>query len=136
MATKTTKRVMTQSITAAKFAQKSLRAYVGLYGAAYERIQPALKTARKNFDGYAVKGEKLETAATTYAKDARVRANKRLDTATNKVRSVLPSFANDRVQEMEAEIAKLNKKIVSLSKKAPKRVVKTAKKVAEVTQAA
>ena len=134
MATKTakkaTKKATAQAANTTKFLRKSFRAYVGLYGAAYERIQPVFKTAGKNFDTFAAKGEAIETLATKAAQDVRVRANKTFDTAKGKVRSALPRSANDRVQELETEIAKLNKKIVTLTKKAPKKIVKRVTKTA------
>ena len=117
--------------------RKGFRAYVGLYSAAYDRIVPVVKTAGKNYDELAVKGEKLEVAAQNFAKDFRVNAQKTVEGTVGKVRSVLPRAANDRVEELEAEIARLNKKLSTKAKKAPKktakRVVKKAKKTVEKT---
>ncbi|MBL4855100.1 MAG: hypothetical protein JKY25_12800 [Robiginitomaculum sp.] len=124
--------------------QKGFRAYVGMFGAAYERAVPVFDKAAKNYDDYAARGEKLETSATSFVKDARKNvtefASKRYEMRAAKVRSFFPKAANDRVVELEAEIAKLNKKIVTLAKKAPKktakRVTKVAKKAVETVKAA
>jgi len=113
--------------------RKGFRAYVGMYGAAYERVMPVYNKAVKNYDDYAARGEKLETFAGTFAKDARTFATKRFEKRTAQLRSFLPGAANDRVQELETEISKLNKKIISLSKAAPK---KLAKRVTKVTKKA
>ena len=131
----------TQIAKSTEAARKGFRAYVGLHGAAFERIVPVFKTAGKNYDELAVKGEKLETAAQAFAKDLRATAQKSVEGTVGKVRSVLPGVANDRVEELEAEIARLNKKLKTTAKKAPKkapkkvakRVVKTAKKTAAKT---
>ena len=127
----------TQIAKSTEAARKGFRAYVGLHGAAFDRIVPVFKTAGKNYDELAAKGEKLETAAQSFAKDLRATAQKSVEGTVGKVRSVLPGVANDRVEELEAEIARLNKKITTTAKKAPKkaakRVVKTAKKTAAKT---
>ncbi len=115
--------------------RKGFRAYVGVYGAAYEAALPVWDKAVKNYNDYAAKGEVLETAATTYANDttktARAFVTKRFEKRSAQLRSFIPGAANDRVSELETEITKLNKKIVSLSKTAPKKAVKRATKVAK-----
>jgi len=124
--------------------QKGFRAYVGLFGAAYERAVPVFEKATKNYDDYAARGEKLETSATSFVKDTSKTvtdfAAKRYEMRAAKVRAFFPKAANDRVVELEAEIAKLNKKIVATAKKAPKktaeRVTKVAKKTVETVKAA
>jgi len=136
--------IKTQIAKSTEAARKGFRAYVGLHGAAYDRIVPLFKTATKNYDELAVKGEKLEVAAQTFAKDFRANAQKTVEGTVGKVRSVLPTAANDRVEELEAEVARLNKKLKATAKKAPKKaikkavkpVVKTAKKAVEATKAA
>ena len=136
--------IKTQIAKSTEAARKSFRAYVGLHGAAYDRIVPFFKTATKNYDELAVKGEKIEVAAQTFAKDFRVNAQKTVEGTVGKVRSVLPIAANDRVEELEAEVARLNRKLKTTAKKAPKKavkkavkpVVKTAKKAVEATKAA
>ncbi|MCF6220014.1 MAG: hypothetical protein L3J65_02780 [Robiginitomaculum sp.] len=106
--------------------RKGFRAYVGVFGAAYEAAQPVFDKAVKNYDDYAARGEKLETVATTYAKDTRKSvtefAKARFEKRSAQLRSFVPGAANDRVQELEAEISKLNKKIAGFAKKATKAV--------------
>ncbi len=119
--------------------RKGFRAYVGMFGAAYEAAQPVFEKAVKNYDDYAARGEKLETLATTYAKDTRKSvtefAKARFEKRRKQLRAIVPGAApqghslhsaNDRVQELEAEIAKLNKKIASKAKTAAKKVTKKA----------
>lgn len=129
------KTAQTQLNKSADALRKGFRAYIGLYGTAYDRIVPVVENARKNYDEWATKGEELENAAQSYAKDFRVNAKKSVEGTVSKVRSALPGAANDRVEELEAEIARLNKKLRTTVKKAPKktvkRVVKTAKKTAK-----
>ena len=134
--TKTTKRTLKTPAAL----RKGLRAYVGMYGAAYERALPVFEKITKNYDEFATKGEKLETVATSYAKELRTKAKSRLETRTAKIRSLFPKAANDRVAELEAEIAELNKKLATKAKAAPKkatkRVTKVAKKAADTVKAA
>ena len=138
--TKTAKKTTKMTFKTPAIMRKGFRAYVGMYGAAYERALPVWNKAVKNYDDYAVRGEVLETSATTYATDAtktaRAFAAKRFEKRSTQLRSFLPGAANDRVQELEVEIAKLNKKIVTLSKstvkKAATRVTKVTTKVVKV----
>jgi hypothetical protein len=118
--------------------RKGFRAYVGVFGAAYEaalpRYEKAVKNATKSYDDYAARGEKIETAATCYAKDTRKNvtsfAKARFEKRSAQLRSIVPGTAKGRVVELEAEIAKLNKKIVSLGKTKAKSASKKATKVA------
>ena len=133
MANKTTKTTKYTFKTPAAV-QKGFRAYIGLFGAAYERAVPVFEKAAKNYDNYAARGEKLETSAASFVKDTSKTvtefAAKRYEMRTAKIRAFFPpravKAANDRVAELEAEIAKLNKKIGATAKKAPK---KTAERV-------
>ena len=147
--TKTTKATFTANLKTnlktPALVRKGFRAYVGVFGAAYEaalpRYEKAVKNAAKSYDDYAARGEKLETVATTYAKDTRKNvtnfAKARFEKRSAQLRSFIPqmkaSAANDRVVELETEIAKLNKKIVTLAKPAPKKIAKTATTVTEKT---
>lgn len=131
--TKTTETVKTNFVANLKtpaIVRKGFRAYVGMFGAAYEAATPVFDKAVKNYDDYAVRGEKLETVATTYAKDTRKTvtefAKARLTKRSAQLRSFVPGAANDRVVELEAEIAKLNKKIVTMAKSTAKKVTKKA----------
>ena len=124
--------------------RKGALAYLGLYGVAYER---AVMRAEQVKDLYAAKvkgsteglftdlvarGEKVEELALKTAKDtattARERAVETFETTTQKVKAAVPFGANDRVEELEAEVTALNKKITALSKKA-----KPAKKTTKTT---
>ena len=144
--TKKTAKTITKTTTKTTFKapallHKGFQAYIGLYGAAYEAALPvfdkAVKNATKNYDEFATKGEKLELVATTYAKDTRKTvtefAKARFEKRSAQLRSFVPGAANDRVVELEAEIAKLNKKIAAkaktTAKKATKRVTKVTKTV-------
>jgi len=138
--TKTTKKTaivktnFASNLKSPAIVRKGFRAYVGVFGAAYEaalpRYEKAVKTATKSYDDYAARGAKLETAATTYVKDTRKNvasfAKARFEKRSAQLRSIVPGSAKGRVVELEAEIAKLNKKIVSLAKTAPKKVAKKA----------
>lgn len=110
--------------------RKGFRAYVGMYGAAYEAAMPVYEKAVKNYDAYAARGEKLEAVATTYAVNTRKSvtefAKARFEKRSAQLRALIPGAANDRVQELEAEIAKLNKKIASMAKTTAKKVAKKA----------
>ena len=140
---KTKKTVKTEAKTTA-ILRKGLRAYVGVYGAAYEAALPVFEKAAKNYNEYAAKGEVLETLVSTYAKDTnknvRAFAAKRFEKRAAQLRSFIPAplktGANDRVAELETEITKLNKKIVKLSKAAPKRVTSATKKIVKTVTAA
>lgn len=145
-ATKTTKKAAkvteTNTLKATAMLRKGTMAYIGLYGAAFERAQMRFNQVRTATDGLfgelVVKGEEIEAKATVLAKGAQIKATEQYTETSGKIRSVLPKASNDRVSELEAEVAKLNKKIVTMGKKAAKpvkaktdKVVKTA---AEATQ--
>ena len=121
---KTAQKQMNKSVDALR---KGFRAYIGLYGTAYDRIVPVVENAGKRYDEWANKGEELENAAQDFAKDFRTNAQKSYKDTVGKVRSVLPRAANDRVEELEAEIARLNKKLSTTAKKATKKPVRRAK---------
>lgn len=132
--TETVKTSFVANLKTPAILHKGVRATIGMYGAAYEAALPVYKKAVKNYDDYAVRGEKLETVATTYAKDTRKTvtdfAIARFEKRSAQLRAIMPhlkaSAANDRVVELEAEIAKLNKKIVSFAKSTSKKVAEKA----------
>ncbi len=138
--TKTSKLAFTANLKTPALVRKGFRAYVGVFGAAYEaalpRYEKAVKTATKNYDDYAARGEKLETVATTYAKDTGKNvtdfAKARFEKRSAQLRSFVPlmkeNTAKGRVVELEAEIAKLNKKIATSAKLATKKATKTVTK--------
>lgn len=137
--TKTTKAVETaqkETLKATALLRKGVLAYVGLHGAAYERAKFRFEQVRGATDGlfdtFVEKGEELEAKATVFAKGAQVKATETFNDTTAKVRGVLPTASNDRVEELEAEVAALNKKISGLAKKAAKKA--PAKKVKMTTE--
>ena len=119
--TKSVQTAKTQPLKTTALLRKGALAYVGLYGAAYERAQMRYAQLRSNTDGLfdtlVVKGEEIEDKAFGFAKGAQVKATETFTTTSSKVRGVLPTASNDRVEELEAEIAKLNKKISAMAKK-------------------
>lgn len=125
-AKKTAKKVEVETVKTAEKATAILRkgtlAYVGLHGAAFDRAKLRLSQARKAtnglFDVLVARGEEIESKATVIAKEAQSKAMKTYATTSEKVRDALPLGANDRVEDLEAEIATLNKKINAVSKKA------------------
>lgn len=113
--------------------RKGALAYVGLYGLAYERAQmrvDQLKTASGElFDTLVKKGAVLETKGLELTKDTRAKATDMVETSVETVKTVMPFGGRDnRVEELEAEVASLNKKIAALSKKATstRKMAKTA----------
>lgn len=114
-------------------------AYLGLYGAAYERVKPRFenlgdKTADL-FGELVEKGETIEATAQGRFFEVRERANGLYGNRFEKVRDLMPKFAGDhRVEELEDEIEALNKKIATLSKKPAAK--KTARKTTKRAKAA
>ncbi len=107
--------------------RKGWLAYLGLYGAAYERVKPFTSKAGVALEDLIAKGETVENSAQEVAGDVRERATDIYGESFAKVRNFMPSFIkrNDRVEELEAEIAALNKKVTALTKKpAAKRATK------------
>jgi len=104
------------------FARKGALAYVGLYGAAYERAQMRFGQLKSSTDGLfdqlVERGEELEVKAGETFKGTREMVSERFEDGTEKVKSYLPTSANDRVEQLQAEIEALNKKIVAMGKKA------------------
>ena len=136
-AKKTVKQAEKETLKATALLRKGVLAYVGLHGAAYERAKFRFEKLRGStdglFDSFVEKGEELEAKAAILAKGAQEKASETFTETTAKVKSVLPTASNDRVEELEAEVAALNKKIASLAKKAaPKNV--QAKKVKMTTE--
>jgi len=132
-----TKKMQKETVKATALLRKGTLAYIGLYGAAYERAKFRVEQVRGATDGLfdtlIVKGEEIEGKATEIAKGAQVKATETFTATTSKVRGVLPTASNDRVAELEAEITKLNKKISAMAKKKPTaKKVKTEKVVKEI----
>ena len=144
-ATKTAKKVAAKTedntVKATALLRKGVLAYIGMYGAAYERAQFRFTQAREATDGLfdtlVEKGEEMETQATEMFKGTQSKVTETYEANAKKVRGMLPASANDRVEELDAEIAALNKKIVSVGKKvAPAVKAKTEKTAAAVSGAA
>lgn len=143
--TETTAETAKTSAKATALLRKGTLAYIGLYGAAYERAKTRYANLRTRTDGLfdtlVEKGEVVEAQVGAYTKKRQVKALETYATTTDKVRSFLPSSANDRVEALEAEIASLNKKVKTLSKKAKtpaakmttEKTVKTAAKTQDTT---
>jgi|GEM_PF-2783733 len=123
----------TAQVTPAEALRKGWLAYLGLYGAAYERVKPLTAKAGETIEQLIAKGETVETNAQEAAEDARERAANFYGEGVTRVRRFMPEFVTrtDRVDELEAEIAALNKKVTALTKKpAVKRTTKTSAKAA------
>ena len=124
----TAKKTAKKTVEAKSAVRKGTLAYLGLYGFAAERARlrtEQVKALYNNatdglFEDLVARGEKVEELAFGTAKTAQKRAVETFETTTDKVKSVVPFGANDRVEELEAEIKTLNKKISALSKKASK----------------
>ncbi len=122
--------------------RKGWLAYLGVYGAAYERAEAILTGKGVDiFDEFVEKGEEVETRAQDAFADMRERAHEVYGERLNfdRFRKILPlnNAGKGRVEELEAEIAALNKKVATLTKtkkrsaKRPtKRSTKAAKKAA------
>jgi len=132
---KTAQKAQKETFKTTALLRKGALAYIGLYGAAYDRAKFRVEQVRGATDGLfetlVVKGEEIEGKATVFAKGAQVKASETFSITSSKVRGVLPTASNDRVEELEAEITKLNKKISAMSKKkaSAKTKVKTNKTV-------
>lgn len=136
---KTAKKVAAETedkaVSVTAMLRKGVLAYVGMYGAAYEQAQARFNQAREATDGlfdtFVEKGEEMEAQANEYFKDTQSKVTKTYEENVKKVKSMLPASANDRVEELEAELASLNKKVVAASKKATVSAKKTAEKIAD-----
>ena len=126
--TKTVETVETETLKATALLRKGALAYVGLHGAAYERAKFRFEQVRSATDGlfetFVEKGEELEAKAAILAKTAQDKASETFADTSAKVKNVIPTASNDRVSELEAEVAALNKKITAMTKKASKPVKK------------
>ncbi len=112
-----TEQVETTPITPKEVLRKGWLAYLGLYGAAYERVKPLTTKANETLEQLITKGEAVETNAQEVAGDVRERANSFYGKGATRVRKFIPEFVTsaERVDELEAEIAALNKKVAELT---------------------
>jgi len=135
-------KIKTEAVKPTALLRKGALAYIGLYGAAFEAAKTRFATVRSSTDGLfdelVEKGTDIEAKASVFAKGAQLKATDRFSASTAKVRSVLPTASNDRVEELEAEVTKLNKKIAAMAKKkaAAKRVKITTEKTVKAAPSA
>jgi len=123
------KKTETIEMTPAEMLRKGWLAYLGLYGAAYERVKPLTTKAGAALEDLIAKGETVETGAQEIATDVKTRAQGVYGDGVARVRKYMPKFGGEaaRVEELEAEVAALNKKVSALTKKTPaKRAAKAA----------
>jgi len=119
-------------LRARKLARRGTLAYVGMFGMAYDmaakRVAKLSEGREELVSDLVKRGEKLETQAVVAAKDAGERATKFYAEGTEKVLDVVPAplkrAANDRVEDLEAEVEKLSRKIKAMNAKATKTTTK------------
>lgn len=122
------KKTETETLSPAEMVRKGWLAYLGLYGAAYERVKPMTEKYTDVLEELIAKGETVETNAKEVAETARERATGFYGEGLSRVRGIVPNVARkNRVEELEAEIEALNKKVATLSKKT---TTKTTRKTA------
>lgn len=129
---KAVKTVETEARNVGTILRKGALAYVGLYVAAYDRVKPIVantgEKAEKLLGELVEKGEVIEAQAA----DVAVTAKTRVFALASKAREALPVIANDRVNQLEGEITKLNKKVAAKAKSATQATkVKTQKTTAK-----
>lgn len=116
----------TKTLNIGKTLRKGTLAYLGLYGTAYSTVQTRAQAGIAQvksltdglFDALVERGEAIEAQAGAALKIAQTKAATTYVTGAEKIRGVMPTASNDRVSELESEIAALNKKITALTKKA------------------
>ena len=127
-------------LKARDMAAKGARAYVGLFGLAYDRAAKRFAKLTEGSDelfGDLVKrGEVIERQALVAANDAKGRVVKLYAEGSEKVREALPARGGERVEELEAQVEKLSKKIKALNAKSDAKVTKTTTKKATTKKAA
>jgi len=125
----------TEKRTAIKLVRDAWLAGIGSYVKAYEVAKDSFDDARERAETLKGrvsdltlrsdelvkeligKGEEMETLAEKNIADARTNVVKFAEPRIEKIRSLIPvPGKGDRVAELEAEVAKLNKKIATLSK--------------------
>ncbi len=114
---------------AATLLRKGARAYVGLYGAAFERAQmrtnQLIGATDGLFDTLVIRGTDIEARAVNMAKFAQIKASDRVSSAADRVADFVPVAANSRVSELEAEVAALNARIAKFAKPVKKSAPKS-----------
>ncbi len=126
-------------VKATALLRKGTRAYIGIYGAAFQRAQMRFEQVKGATDGLftdlVIRGTEIENRAVGMAKIAQIKTSDRFSAATDKVADLVPVAANSRVAELELEVAQLNAKISKLAKPAKKSAAK-AKMTTEKTSKA
>ena len=127
-------------LRARDIARKGARAYVGLVGLAYqraaERFAKLTEGSDELFADLVQRGEVIEKQALVAANDAKDRVVKLYSEGAEKVRDVIPA-REDRVEELEAQVEKLSKKIKAMnSKTTAKTTTKTTAKKTPAKKAA
>ncbi|WP_306249641.1 hypothetical protein [Parvularcula sp. IMCC14364] len=106
-----------------EMARNGWLAYIGMYGAAFERLQPRLEKLNLNtgdvWNELVAKGEAMEDAAQERIQEVRERAEDRYGDQIERVRELMPKAGKDssEVEVLHDEIAELNKQITSLKRK-------------------
>lgn len=121
------KKTETAKITPAEAVRKGWLAYLGLYGAAFERVKPMTEKYADVFETLVAKGANVEANAQEVAETVRERATGIYGENVERFRKFVPSVVarKSRVEELEAEVEALNKKVEALTKKpAAKRATK------------
>ena len=129
---KTKKTAEPKTLTAAEAIRHGWLAYIGAYGLAYERAKPAFKSLTEKYAGLfgdlVEKGAEVEATAKEQLVDVRDRAKGVYGAGFEKFRAFVPArAANDRVKELEAEVADLKSQLGAPAKKTAKRTTKRAK---------
>lgn len=125
------------AVKATMLLRKGTRAYIGLYGAAFQRAQKRFEQVKGAADGLftdlVARGTEIEGRAIDIAKVAQIKTSDRFAAATDKVADFVPVAANSRVAELETEVAELNAQISKLAKPVKKTAINKAKMKTEKT---
>ena len=131
--TEVKERIAAQAEKTREVLRKGFLAYIGMYGAAYDRLQAKYgDKATGLFEEFLNKGEEMEAKTQETVEEVRARASERYGDRIERVRNVLPEMPtlsndNTRVAELENEVEALNKKIAALTKKVGGTTTKTKK---------
>lgn len=113
-----------KSSKAAKLARQGWLVYLGTYGVAFDALQASLKSVTERRDQLvkelAERGDSLEDAVQDNVKSSRERAEEFVKPRLERVNGFIgrkASADDERAIDLADEIAKLNKKIDTLSKK-------------------
>jgi len=129
-----TKKTQKEAVKATALLRKGTLAYIGLYGAAYERAKFRVEQVRGATDGLfdtlIVKGEEIEGKATEIAKGAQVKATETFTATTSKVRGVLQKKPTAKKVKTEKVVKEIVHTKASLAKMLEKDVVALANHLA------